>query len=385
MTIAAEALLSEIEKGRTNFSGADMRGARLDGINIDGHDLLFSNVDFEGASLKGVTFSRTNFAGSRFVGAELTGATFDRCTLIGCDFFRALCAKTKFFGGTLEDSCLVQTDFTEAIFGGTSFENALIGWTKFNGSRLGMIRDLQKVQYAKLSADTPPEVREALPTGDITSFIDMATIENTAEVYRLVYTRPDPEAPPAEVLTPPDVFTAFLSRNGVGAHFVEAFARMISERQTKFESVFISYSTRDQEFADFLYGQLQSAGVKAWYAPRDIEGGKTILEQVKSAIHTHDRLILILSNNSLRSGWVSNELRIAFNREREGRRRVLFPIRIVSFDELQRWELHDADTGIDLAHHVRSYFVPDFSDWKGGKAIGQEIQRLVKALQKKDL
>ncbi len=384
MTITADDLLSQIQNGRTNFSGANMKGARLDGINIDGNTLLFSNVDFESASLKGTTFSRTNFVGSSFVGADLAGATFDRCILIGCDFFRAICSNMKFFGGTLEDSCLVQTDFTEAFFGGTSFENALIGWTKFNGSRLGMIRDLEKVQYSKLPPDTPTEVRDAMPAGEVPSFVDMAAIENTAEIYRLVSTHPVAESPPSEVLTPPDVLTAFLSRNGVSSHFVEAFTRMLADRQIAFESVFISYSTRDQDFADFLFGQLQSAGIKAWYAPRDIEGGKTILEQVKSAIHAHDRVILILSGNSLNSGWVSNELRLAYYREREGQRRVLFPIRIVSFDELQRWELHDADTGVDLAHHVRSYFVPDFSAWEVGKGIGQEVQRLIRALQKKD-
>jgi hypothetical protein len=105
---------------------------------------------------------------------------------------------------------------------------------------------------------------------------------------------------------------------------------------------------------------------------------------VKSAIQPHDRVILILSSNSLRSGWVSNELRLAHNREREGQRRILFPIRIVSFDQLQQWELHDADTGVDLAHHIRSYFIPDFSDWENRQGIGDETKRLIKVLQKKD-
>jgi hypothetical protein len=67
-----------------------------------------------------------------------------------------------------------------------------------------------------------------------------------------------------------------------------------------------------------------------WYASKDIEGGRTVLEQVKSAIQSHDRAILILSGNSLRTGWVSNELRLAYNRERECQRRILFPILIVS-------------------------------------------------------
>ena len=53
MPVTAKELLSQIEQGRTRFSGADMRGAQLDGVNIDGNSLLFSNVDFERASLRG--------------------------------------------------------------------------------------------------------------------------------------------------------------------------------------------------------------------------------------------------------------------------------------------------------------------------------------------
>ena len=49
---------------------------------------------------------------------------------------------------------------------------------------------------------------------------------------------------------------------------------------------------------------------------------------------------------------------------------------------LEQWELHDVDTGIDLAHHVRSYCAPDFSAWSERKDIGEEVSRLLKALRK---
>ena len=74
---------------------------------------------------------------------------------------------------------------------------------------------------------------------------------------------------------------------------------------------------------------------------------------------------------------------LAHKREQDNSARVLFPISIVSFNRLQNWELHDADSGIDLAHHVRSYFVPDFSGWQSPNAVGAELQKLVKALRKR--
>ncbi|MGI8549631.1 MAG: hypothetical protein ACR2PL_02375 [Dehalococcoidia bacterium] len=44
-------------------------------------------------------------------------------------------------------------------------------------------------------------------------------------------------------------------------------------------------------------------------------------------------------------------------------RRVLFPIRLIKYDELRDWECFDADTGKDLATEIREYFIPDFSIW----------------------
>lgn len=63
----------------------------------------------------------------------------------------------------MEDSCLITTDFTDAIFTGTSFENATAGFTKFNGVGLGLIRDLQKAQYAEVPANAQAEIRAAFP------------------------------------------------------------------------------------------------------------------------------------------------------------------------------------------------------------------------------
>ena len=85
----------------------------------------------------------------------------------------------------------------------------------------------------------------------------------------------------------------------------------------KFYSCFISYSTKDQEFAERLYADLQDKGVRCWFAPHDIKGGRKIHEQIDEAIRLHDRLLLILSEHSISSEWVKTE--IAKARERESR------------------------------------------------------------------
>ena len=64
----------------------------------------------------------------------------------------------------------------------------------------------------------------------------------------------------------------------------------------------------------------------------------------------------------MKSEWVLSEIRRARKAEVRENRRKLFPIRLVDFETIQSWERFDADSGMDIAAEVRSYFIPDFSD-----------------------
>jgi hypothetical protein len=127
---------------------------------------------------------------------------------------------------------------------------------------------------------------------------------------------------------------------------------------------FISYSTKDQAFADRLYADLQNKGVRCWFAPHDVQGGRKLHEQIDEAIRLHDKLLLILSPHSMESEWVKTEIAKARKREVRDQRRVLFPIRLAPFATLRDWECFDADTGKDSAREIREYFIPDFSTVK---------------------
>ena len=63
-------------------------------------------------------------------------------------------------------------------------------------------------------------------------------------------------------------------------------------------------------------------------------------------------------------------------------RRVLFPITIVPFTDVHAWTHFDADLGQDLAKEVRSYFIPDFGEWKINHDLySREFERLINALK----
>ena len=121
--------------------------------------------------------------------------------------------------------------------------------------------------------------------------------------------------------------------------------------------------------------------LRVWFAPEDIRGGKKLHEQIERAIQFHDRLLLVLSENSVHSEWVITEIRNALKIEKRDGRRKLFPIRLCDFDTLRKWECFDADFGKDLANEVRQYFTPDFSNWKTHDDFEAAFAKLLRDLR----
>ena len=130
-----------------------------------------------------------------------------------------------------------------------------------------------------------------------------------------------------------------------------------------------------------MYTDLQNSGVRCWFAPHDIKGGKKIHEQIDEAIRIYDRLLLILSDHSMNSEWVKTEIANARQREIREKRQMLFPISLVPFGQIKDWKAFDADSGKDSAREVREYFIPDFSNWKIHGAYQIAFERLLKDLK----
>ena len=149
----------------------------------------------------------------------------------------------------------------------------------------------------------------------------------------------------------------------------------------QFYSCFISYSSKDDEFARRLHGKMRDAHLRVWFAPEEMKGGDLLIEQIETAIRVYDKLLIVLSKASLqkRMGYYRAEKR-AQGRAPEQKRK-LFPIRLVDFETLRDWECFDADSGKDLAVELREYFIPDFSNWKDHDQFEAAFARLLKDLR----
>lgn len=141
-----------------------------------------------------------------------------------------------------------------------------------------------------------------------------------------------------------------------------------------YHSCVLSYATEDQMFAEKLYADLQSKGVSCWFAPHDLRIGDKLRTQIYEAIQGKDKLLLILSENAVKSEWVEREVELAFERERQPPETlILFPIR-----------LDDAvmQTNTAWAGDIRRIrFIGDFRQWQNDAVYQRTLQRLLRDLQ----
>ena len=143
----------------------------------------------------------------------------------------------------------------------------------------------------------------------------------------------------------------------------------------QFYSCFISYSAKDQVFADRLHADLQNKGVWCWFAPHNLPIGAKTWDAIDEAIRLRDKLLLILSKASIASEWVEDEVNKAYAEERSRKEVILFPIRI---DEAV---MTTAEPWAAKLRDQRN--IGDFRQWKRPSEYQKSLDRLLRDLKAK--
>ncbi|MEM7132062.1 MAG: toll/interleukin-1 receptor domain-containing protein [Chloroflexota bacterium] len=325
----------DIDLSYASFVSASLGGANLSGANLSGTDLIRANLD--NANMDG-----GNFHHAKLRDAKLRDASFGSANLRDADLGGAFLWNANFHTAHLFNTNLYEANLTYAYFYGanlsrTNLSNADLSETTFWNTTVGDV-DLSEVK----GLDT---IRHQGP-----STIGLDTL------YRSQGKIPK----------------AFLRGCGVDDTFITFMQSLVSE-SIHYYSCFISYSSLDEELAQRIYGDLQSNNVRCWYAPEDMKIGGKIRQSVDHAIRVHDKLLLILSENSVSSQWVASEVESALEQERRHDKTILFPIR-----------LDDAFMDTDMAWAAdirRQRHIGDFTNWKDHDSYKKAFDRLLQGLK----
>jgi hypothetical protein len=275
-------------------------------------------ADLSGADLSGADLSIADLAGANLSEANLMGADLSIANLSIADLSRA----------RLQSATLVG-----AYLSGANLTEAITGDTRFADSDLSDMKGLETVRH----------------WGPSTIGIDT--------IFRSKGNIPED----------------FLRGCGVPEDFI-VYMKSLVGKPIEFYSCFISYSSKDDDFAKRLHADLQAQKVRCWFAPEDLKIGDKFRMRIDEAIRVHDKLLLVLSENSVNSAWVEKEVETAFEKEqRQDNKPVLFPIR-----------LDDAVKQTDQAWAAdvrRTRHIGDFTRWKDHDAYQQSFQRLLRDLK----
>ena len=72
--------------------------------------------------------------------------------------------------------------------------------------------------------------------------------------------------------------------------------------------LFISYSSKDREWAQKMKGDLEARGIRAFLDQRDLELGKPWDAALKEAVRDSQHLLVLWSNYANSSPWVHTEM-----------------------------------------------------------------------------
>lgn len=318
-----------------DLRGLSLRGARLHWTNllntsmdgVDASEAMFYQSNLGAARLRGANLSSikgdfTQFSAVSMDRAVLREAELNHCGFTGAEMVRVDLRRANVFGSVFRGTDLTNADFTDCVFEGNVF--ARIDFRRIRG------------------------LKSVVHRGPSTIGIDSLLLS-------------DGQIP-----------EVFLRGAGVSDGVIQ-YASSLVNRPIRFYSCFISHSTADKAIADRLYGQLQAQGVRCWYAPEDVKTGDKFRQQIDESVRLYEKLLVILSQASLASGWVESEVEMAFERERQTGKLVLFPIRIdrAAMDAPEPW----------AAEIRRTRHIGDFTGWKSEDEFRKAFDRLMRDLR----
>src|SRR6266487_4291677 len=260
----------EVDLSGADLSRADLSRAHLRETNLRNANLIIAslnNVDLIRANLVSAFLSGADLVNALLSGADLSGAILDGAILDGAD---------------LRGAILNGADLRGAILNG-----ATIGRTIFGNIDLRMVKGLETVIH-----------------------------RGPSEISTSTLSRSQGHIP-----------KAFLRGVGLDDPTIN-FARALINNSMEYYTCFISYSSKDQAFAEQLHTNLQNEGIRCWFAPEGVKISEKFKQRIDESIRQYDKLLLVLSEHSVNSQWIENEVETAFKKEHQYNAQALFPIKL---------------------------------------------------------
>ena len=281
-----------------NLSGANLEGAVLTNSKLKSADLSNANLtscslfssDLRMANLNGADISLGYLNGANLKEAQIRNADLSHAYLVGASLEHADLTRSK-----LRQACLIQADFSGALLHATEIVRSNL---------------LEAIFTSATMAET------VLTQLDLSTVVDLEWVVHNAPCHIDDFTLGKGKLP-----------EAFLRGCGLPDRVIQVLVE--AKRPKKSPALcFISYAEADVEPAIRLHDSLQSSGIRSWMISEKSKSIENLITENGQLNRLFDKLLLIVSKNSLSSDWIEEEVKATMTAEQAEEDEILLPIAI---------------------------------------------------------
>ena len=316
----------------------DLCGIDLSGKDLSGRD--FHYVNFQNAILIGTNFSDCNLSSANFTAAQMQNCTINHTLAEWADFSDACLDNATLMGSCFEKASMERVSMHKVNAARSSFLGACLRGAALDKARLGLTLFVDTNLYGATGL-------ESCEHGSF-SYIDHRTVAQSGEVD-----------------------AAFMEGCGLPEPLIRHYPDLV-KGTIRYVDCFISCSEADIGFAELLYRNLEGNGVKCWLYKHDMPWGARQWDSIDDAIGGNDKLILVLSKDSIQSEWVEDEVTKVFAEERIRNKDILLPLR------LDNTVMTSNEPWASKVKNSRN--IADFHQWRDNEEYRRLLHRLLDLL-----
>ena len=366
----SDADLSQLKLMGINFSDTDLRRVNLTGADLRGSNLV--RADLRAANIRAAGFNLAKLSEANFSEAYLRESDLSEADLGKAYFIRADLVRVDLWG-----SNLCKADFRWAYLIGSDLKGANLTradlrWAFISEANLRQA-DLRGVNFIKANL-----VRTDLTHANLAEVILAWTHFGDIDLSRVEELATARHYGPSSI----GIDTLYRSKGKIPDQLLretcssEAHLKNISlfsDADSIYPRCFISYSGKDSEFVEKLAADMKAEGIRCWLAPEDMKIGDKTWDSIYHYIRMRDKVLLVMSRNSMASDWVEDEATAALEEENKRKQPILFPVCT---------DLAIMNTDQDWAEYIsKTRHLNDFSNWKDADVYQQAFDRLVQDLR----
>lgn len=319
---------------------ADLHGADLTGVSLFNTNL--SNVNLAGANLTGVSLSNANLSHSDLSNANLSDTYLPWCNLSNAFLQNANLSRSNLTGVNLAGADLSGATLLNSNLAGANLAGTNLSQTNISHVNLAGV-NLSNAQLRETNMHNCKIWNTLFAQVDLTSIKGLETIEYRGPSYVDL----------KSVQLPNEARVAFLRGVGYFEAVINDYASLFSN--SKYYPCFISHSNYDNALVQRLYRDLQNADIRCWFTLHDLQPDPFILQGINRAAQSRERIVLVLSENTIKSPWIEQEVRSALYQETQLGQNILFPICL---------DNAILQSQLPWAVQLRQHYIGDFTRWQ---------------------